>query len=463
MASITKRANKKGLVYRIQVKAKDKGSGKDIVRSMTWAMPEGMTYKQADREVILIANDYEKKILNQLSGAGECEHDDKLTFKVFSAKWLERCKETNSLSYYVNSQNAIKLANDYIGGYKLTELTPRIIQQFYDKIDKLQNEKINIIPKVDVIRETMQRKGIRYKDIVDVTNKFTITSVLAGKQIEMPNAKKIAKSLSVKLETIFDIQKDIKPYAYETMHKVKRTVRAILSVAKRQRLVDDNYATADYITFPKRPQQEIDYLNDEQAKALYATLINHEDIRVKTSLITILLTGLRRGELCGLEWQDIDLEKHTLSVKRSVTTVKGFGIIEKDPKTESSKRTMTIPQNLAMLLYEYKEWQESYAISLGDRWEQTGRVFTAESGGKINPDIILQWLKRATKKAGLPHATVHSLRHTNITMQIVAGVPLITVAGRAGHARTSTTTDVYSHFLKSSDQEAADKLNSIFG
>ena len=68
----------------------------------------------------------------------------------------------------------------------------------------------------------------------------------------------------------------------------------------------------------------------------------------------------------------------------------------------------------------------------------------------------------AAVAAGLSHRTVHSLRHTNITMQIAAGVPLVTVAGRAGHARTSTTTDIYSHFLKSSDKTAAEKLEQMF-
>ncbi len=71
-------------------------------------------------------------------------------------------------------------------------------------------------------------------------------------------------------------------------------------------------------------------------------------------------------------------------------------------------------------------------------------------------------MDKVLKAAGLPHRSVHSLRHTNITMQIAAGVPLVTVAGRAGHARTSTTTDIYSHFLKSSDKAAARMLESVF-
>ena len=74
----------------------------------------------------------------------------------------------------------------------------------------------------------------------------------------------------------------------------------------------------------------------------------------------------------------------------------------------------------------------------------------------------LAMVHKVCDAAGLPHRTVHSLRHTNITMQIAAGVPLVTVAGRAGHARTSTTTDIYSHFLKSSDKTAAEKLEQLF-
>jgi integrase len=75
---------------------------------------------------------------------------------------------------------------------------------------------------------------------------------------------------------------------------------------------------------------------------------------------------------------------------------------------------------------------------------------------------VYTWVHKVCDAAGLPHRTVHSLRHTNITMQIAAGVPLVTVAGRAGYARTSTTTDIYSHFLKSSDRTAAEKLEQLF-
>ena len=131
-------------------------------------------------------------------------------------------------------------------------------------------------------------------------------------------------------------------------------------------------------------------------------------------------------------------------------------------KTESSKRVIAISDKLITVLTEYKAWYEEYREMHGDKWENSNRLFIGEYGGNIYPGTINMWMKRICQTAGLEERTVHSLRHTNITMQIAAGVPIVTVAGRAGHARTSTTTDIYSHFLKTADRSAAQKLEEIF-
>lgn len=149
-------------------------------------------------------------------------------------------------------------------------------------------------------------------------------------------------------------------YAYETMHKIKRTLRAILSHAKKQRLINDNYASADYIDFPKRPSKEIDYMNDEDAKKFYAAADAYPDIRYKTAAMILLLTSMRRGELCGLEWSNIDFKEATITIERSVTSVAGIGIVDKEPKTESSKRVIAISDKLLSVLTEYKAWYDQY-------------------------------------------------------------------------------------------------------
>ena len=203
-------------------------------------------------------------------------------------------------------------------------------------------------------------------------------------------------------------------------------------------------------------------MNDEDAKKFYAAADAHPDIRHKTAAMILLLTGMRRGELCGLEWSNIDFMECTITIARSVSTVAGFGVVEKDPKTESSKRVIAISDKLLLVLTEYKAWYDKYRKDMGDQWQETDRLFIAECGGRLYPGTIDNWVHKVCDAAGLPHRTVHSLRHTNITMQIAVGVPLVTVAGRAGHARTSTTTDIYSHFLKSSDKTAAEKLEQMF-
>ena len=104
---------------------------------------------------------------------------------------------------------------------------------------------------------------------------------------------------------------------------------------KRQRLIADNYASADYISFPKRPPREIDYMDDEDAKKFYKAADEYSDIRYKTAMLTLLLTGMRRGELSGLEWSDIDLENGTITIARSLTAVRKVGLVLKEPKTDS--------------------------------------------------------------------------------------------------------------------------------
>ena len=290
----------------------------------------------------------------------------------------------------------------------------------------------------------------------------SLANALSGRRISYEYAKRLAAAFNESVDALFDVKQTKQRYAHETISKIKRTLRAVLATAKKQRLIADNYASADYITFPKRPPRQIDYMDDEDAKRFYKAADEFPDIRYKTAMLTLLLTGMRRGELCGLEWQDIDFENATITIARSLTAVRKVGLVLKDPKTESSKRVIAVSDKLLSTLKEYKEWYDNYKAMLGDKWQNSNRLFTSEFGGVMYPGTINFWMKKICAAAGLEYRTVHSLRHTNITMQIAAGVPIVTVAGRAGHARTSTTTDIYSHFLKTADRTAAQKIEEIF-
>lgn len=100
-----------------------------------------------------------------------------------------------------------------------------------------------------------------------------------------------------------------------------------------------------------------------------------------------------------------------------MSTAAGFDMVEKDPKTERSKRVIAISDKLLSVLVEYKAWYDQYRRDMGDRWKDTDRLFIAECGAQIYPGTVYTWVHKVCDAAGLPHRTVHSLRHTNITKQ----------------------------------------------
>lgn len=121
-----------------------------------------------------------------------------------------------------------------------------------------------------------------------------------------------------------------------------------------------------------------------------------------------------------------------------------------------------MPDKLIEYLHEYKTWWQNKKKYLGNRLGDTDRLFCIEDGKDICPGLLRVWLQKSLARAGLPIVTLHSLRNTNITLQLMAGVDMKTASARAGHSKASTTSDFYSHFLKNSDIHASEVINKIF-
>lgn len=121
-----------------------------------------------------------------------------------------------------------------------------------------------------------------------------------------------------------------------------------------------------------------------------------------------------------------------------------------------------MPDKLIEYLHEYKTWWQNQKKYLGDRLGDTDRLFCTENGKDICPRLLRVWLQKSLARAGIPIVTLLSLRHTNITLQLMAGVDMKTVSARAGHSKASTTSDFYIHFLKNSDIHASEVINKIF-
>ena len=201
-------------------------------------------------------------------------------------------------------------------------------------------------------------------------------------------------------------------------------------------------------------------VSDEEAVSLLAAL-DKESMQHQVIVKLLLFTGMRRGELCGLEWKDIDFERAVIFVRRSSLYLPGKGVFEDETKNETSERCMKVSADVVTMLKAWRAEQSKQRLRMGDQWQTSDRLFTAWNGAPIRPDVITAWFHKFVTKNGLPPIHIHSLRHTNATLLIAAGTNLTTVAARLGHANSTTTSKIYAHAIKSADQAAAEVLQDI--
>ena len=173
-------------------------------------------------------------------------------------------------------------------------------------------------------------------------------------------------------------------------------------------------------------------------------------------------TGARRGELCGLRWSDLDLNKRTMTISRAVVEGAHSEVVAKDTKTHSSRKIALDIRTAAVLVERQRACRER-ATACGVRLPDSSYVFSADPDGKRPwaPNDVTKDFIRLRKKVGLDTVRLHDLRHFAATRMLAAGVSVRTVSGRLGHANAATTLGVYAHFVEEADREAAEKLGAL--
>ena len=171
---------------------------------------------------------------------------------------------------------------------------------------------------------------------------------------------------------------------------------------------------------------------------------------------------MRRGELLGLKWVKVDFDTCTIRINNNVIYSPDRGIYETTPKTEKSRWTIALSRKTMDLLGEYRIWQNTERLRLGDYYEDRDFVFAQDTGEPMHPDSVTTWLDRFSKRHGLPHINPHAFRHTMASMLYFAGVDSVSISARLGHAQVSTTADIYAHVIEAADQKSADILGEIF-
>jgi len=202
------------------------------------------------------------------------------------------------------------------------------------------------------------------------------------------------------------------------------------------------------------------YLNVEEVKKLLQVAEENNDRNYALFYIAIV-TGMRQGELLGLKWKNVDLEKGVISVKNNLKRLPGGGLVLDKPKTESSIRSIRIGNRTVEVL---KNQIERIKVEKGKAsvvWQDRDFVFPSTIGTVMDPSSLVKKFKQSLKRAGLSDIRFHDLRHTAASLMLNNGVDILVASRRLGHAKPSITLDVYGHLLTSVQNEVADKMDGL--
>ena len=252
-----------------------------------------------------------------------------------------------------------------------------------------------------------------------------------------------------------------KPLSPKTILEHHRLLRAMLQKAVYWQMIVSN--PAERVQAPKTKKPKRKYYDDEQSKALISGLmeLTEEQFKYKVAIILTIFTGVRLGELMGLEWDDINFREGIVSINRSSQYLADKGVFTKVPKTDSSIRDVAIPDFVVSLLEEYKCWYDEQKYQYGELWVDSNRLFVQADGRPMHPSTISKWFEKFVAQIGLPVINFHGLRHTNATLLIAQNIDVSVVAARLGHAQITTTLNFYVHPIISHNKTAGFALENL--
>lgn len=244
--------------------------------------------------------------------------------------------------------------------------------------------------------------------------------------------------------------------AASRIKNIHGTLHTALEHARRIKLISMNVCSD--VEVPRQVKQEKQPLTPEQARFLLQKVREH---RLEGLLTLALATGMREGELLGLHWSDVDLDKGTLRVARTLTYINGHGSVESEPKTAKSKRNIVLPQFVVETLRRHRMSQLERRLAAGAAWIDRDLVFPDDDGDFVIAQTLLRRFYKLLQEIGLPRIRFHDLRHSAATLLLSMGVPAKVVQELLGHSTISITMDVYSHVLPSMQKDAMEKMDAF--
>lgn len=457
MANIQERRDKAGKLISYSVRV-HRGRGADGKQLKPWTatfeVSPTWTEKSARKKAEAFAATFEKECREGLTS------DSRQKFAAYCDYVIE-LKEQRGMKHstIVRYKELTTRIYPAIGHIKLRELRADHLNSLYTQLAQPGAGKGSgrAIAKVD-LAALLKEKGLTRSKLAEDTGVplRTVYAAVKGERVSQEAAEAISAALSV---NAFRQEDNARTLSAKTILEHHRLISTVLEQAVKEGLVPFNVASK--ATLPKVEHKEVNYFQPEQVAAIRDAL-EREPMKWKTLVHLLLITGARRGEVLGLKWDKVDFEGNRIYISNSVLYAPDVGIYESPPKTERSRRYITLPAETMQLLRQYRAWQAGERLRLGEYYQSQNFVFTQDNGKPMHPDSVTDWLKKFSKRHDLPHINPHAFRHTMASMLYFNGVDSVSISKRLGHAQVSTTANIYAHVMEEADQRNADILSEVF-
>ena len=462
MASVKKIENKSGISYRIEVVSGTDQKGKKIRHYKTWTPEPGMTEKKIEKALPEIVSSFEKEIKLGF------DVDNKQTFAEFADYVLKLKKQSGAKQATLERYaELLERINPAIGHLKLTEIRPGHLNRLYQNLSEegIRKGSEKCRPKektVSLIEEYMKENGLpkyKYAELAGtaVTN---VNAVLNGNTVSVKTAEKVISPLKREVKQLFKIENDATPLSPKTVLEHHRLIHTVMSQAEKEMII--LYNPASRATPPKADKKEARTLQPEELERVIDAL-QKEPLKWQCLTELLMTSGCRRGEVMGLTWENVDFDNNTIFVKYNLLySAKTHKVYVDSPKTHET-RYVTLPAETMQLLKSWKATQELEKKRCGDSWidEEYEFVFTRSDGLRMHPDSVTKWLSSFSKRNSLPALHPHLFRHSMASLLIAKNVDIVSVSKRLGHAKVSTTSDIYSHIIKEVDAKNAECIADV--
>ena len=460
MANIQERRDKDGKLISFSIRV-HRGRGTDGKQLKPWTATfevlTSWTEKSARKKAEAFAATFEKECKQGLAS------DTRLQFSEYCDYVIDlkekRGKKHSTIVRYKELTSRIYPA---IGHIKLRDLRVDHLNDLYTALGE-KGARITV-PKAKArveIAALLKEKKLTRTAITAQSGiaASTINAAVRGETVSKPAAVAVSDALGCDMGKLFITVEESTALSAKTVIEHHRLIHTVLEQAVKESLIPFNPASrAD---LPAAERKKVNYFSEATVIAIRDAL-EDEPMKWKTLVHLFLITGARRGEILGLKWSAVDFSGNRIHIENSILYSVERGIYEDTPKTETSVRWITLPEETMQLLKAWKAYQNGERLRLGKYYQDRGFVFAQDNGQPMNPDGVTDWMDRFAKRHGLPHINPHAFRHTMASMLYFNHIDSVSISKRLGHAQVSTTANIYARVMEEADKRNADVLADVF-